>query len=276
MTDERGMADQREMADERATADQRGVAGGREMADQREMGGERGTVGQRGMAGQREMTDQGEVADQRRMADQREVVDERGTADQRGVAGGRRMADQREIVDERGTAGQRQVAGQRAMAGEGEMAGQGRIADQRRPLWIVTALLLGASAALWGSSRLPWAGDAPAALVPLALLALAGIAGVLATSGWARRAVGVVIVLAGVAASWTGVDGGFGHGFWARLVALLAALALVVAGVVLVRSGHRMPKLGGSYQTPAAARGSETPDKELWRALSEGQDPTVE
>ncbi|WP_341770900.1 Trp biosynthesis-associated membrane protein [Actinocrispum wychmicini] len=140
----------------------------------------------------------------------------------------------------------------------------------------MTALLLVGSAALWGSSRLSWGGGVPTSLVPLALLALAGIAGVLATSGWARRVVGGVVVLAGVAAGWAGLDGGLGHGLWARVVALLAALALVVAGVVLVRSGHRMPRLGARYQTPAAARANETPEKELWRALSEGQDPTME
>lgn len=95
----------------------------------------------------------------------------------------------------------------------------------RRPLWmIVTALLLGALA-LWGASRLTWfaefrdggvrgtvlyreTGEQQAtALVPLALLALAGVAGVIATGGWARRVLGVVLALAGVAAVWTGIDG---------------------------------------------------------------------
>jgi hypothetical protein len=119
-------------------------------------------------------------------------------------------------------------------------------------------------------------------LVPLALLALAGIAGVLATSGWARRVVGVLLALAGFAAGWTALDGAFNQGaapaagLLARGLGLLAALALLAAGVVLARSGHRMPKLGANYQTPAASKGNETPDKELWRALSEGKDPTVE
>jgi hypothetical protein len=146
----------------------------------------------------------------------------------------------------------------------------------RRPLWIVTVLLLAAAALLWGASRLPWGKDTPTAPVPLALLALAAIAGVLATSGWARPVVGVLVALAGVAAGWTAFDGGLAHGVGARVLALVGALVLLGAGALLVRSGHRMPKLGGSYQTPAAARGNETPDKELWRALSEGKDPTVE
>jgi hypothetical protein len=148
-------------------------------------------------------------------------------------------------------------------------------------------LLLASSVALWGSSKMEWAAKVPGAdrapaLVPLALLALAGIAGVLATSGWARRVVGMLLALAGLAAGWTGLDGAFGQGqttataLLARGLTVLAALAILGAGVMLVRSGHRMPKLGGSYQTPAAAKGDETPDKQLWRALSEGKDPTVE
>lgn len=95
----------------------------------------------------------------------------------------------------------------------------------RRPLWMmVVALLLGALA-LWGASKLTWyaefrdggvrgtvlyreTGEQRAtALVPLALLALAGVAGLIATGGWARRVLGVVLALAGVAAVWAGVAG---------------------------------------------------------------------
>jgi uncharacterized membrane protein (TIGR02234 family) len=83
---------------------------------------------------------------------------------------------------------------------------------------VVFALLVVASAALWGSSRLTWfatveqrpgggstvrvedgAQYAPA-LLALAVLALAGIAGVLATAGLPRRVVGVLLALAGVGA----------------------------------------------------------------------------
>jgi hypothetical protein len=114
-------------------------------------------------------------------------------------------------------------------------------------------------------------------LVPLALVSLAGIAGVLATSGWGRRAVGVLLTLTGLAAGWTAFNDVFqaGGALLARSVSGVAVLALLSAGVLLVRAGHRMPRLGGNYQTPAAAKGNETPEKELWRALSEGKDPTV-
>jgi hypothetical protein len=154
--------------------------------------------------------------------------------------------------------------------------------NPRRLLWIVTALLLGAAAGLWGSSRLAWSAgvtgaDRVPALVPLALLALAGIAGILATSGWPRRLVGVLLAFGGVAAGWSAFDQGESTvgGMFARALALLAGIVLIGAGWLLVRAGHRMPRLGSNYQTPAAAKAAEAPDKELWRALSEGNDPTV-
>jgi hypothetical protein len=159
-------------------------------------------------------------------------------------------------------------------------------AHARRPLWIVTALLLAGAAALWGSSRLNWStgvtgAEKVPALLPLALIYLAGIAGVLATSGWPRRVVGGLLALTGFAAGWLAVDGAFdqgqatGAGLLARGLALLAGIVVVGAGVVLARTGHRMPRLGASYQTPSAAKTGQTGDKELWSALTEGKDPTV-
>jgi hypothetical protein len=159
-------------------------------------------------------------------------------------------------------------------------------AQARRPLWIVAALLLGGAAVLWGSSRLDWSAgvtgaEKTPALLPLALIYLAGIAGALATSGWPRRVVGGLLALTGFAAGWLAVDGAFdqgqvtGAGLLARGLALLAGIVVVGAGVVLARSGHRMPRLGANYQTPAAAKAEQTGDKELWRALTEGKDPTV-
>lgn len=113
-------------------------------------------------------------------------------------------------------------------------------------------------------------------MIPLALLALAGIAGVLATSGWPRRIVGVLLALAGFAACWLAVNGAFaaGQALWGRVLALLAGLAVVVAGVLLVRAGHKMPRLGAKYDAPGKAKQPDG-EKELWSALSEGKDPTV-
>lgn len=137
-------------------------------------------------------------------------------------------------------------------------------------------LLPAGAAALWGSSRLSWDGTGGAerapALVPLAMLAVTGVAGVLATSGWPRRLVGLLLGLAGLAAGWVV----FSHGLWlSSSLALLGGILLVAAGFLLVRAGHRMPRLGARYEAPAAAKTGVDPEKDMWRALSEGDDPTV-
>jgi hypothetical protein len=170
---------------------------------------------------------------------------------------------------------------------------------------MILALLVLAALSLWLSSRLAWSwsrqptalhgmvidrrngGQVQPALVPLALLALASIAAILAVGGWPRRVVGVLVALVGVAAVWIGVSdlsGVFGarpsgyptgevlsgHG-----LALLAGVFLMVAGVLVVRAADRLPRLGANYETPRAARQVHDPDRELWHALSDGRDPTT-
>jgi uncharacterized membrane protein (TIGR02234 family) len=179
-----------------------------------------------------------------------------------------------------------------------------RPAPERRPLWIVVLLLLLGAGGLYLSSRLTWSSavtrtvlhgavrtdvtgsQASPALVPLALLALAAIAAALAVGGWPRRALGVLVALAGVAAialGVAGIGGVFGahpagyptsQSLFGHLLPILAGLLVIGAGVVLIRAADRMPRLGGNYQTPAAARKVRDPDTELWQALSHGDDPT--
>lgn len=174
-----------------------------------------------------------------------------------------------------------------------------------RPLWTVIGLLVLGAGALWLSSRLTWSwsreltplrgtvvvtqngGDVAAALVPLALVALAAVAAVLAIGGWWRRIIGALVGIAGLAAVWTGASGlpavftahpaGYpasqvviGHG-----LAVLAGLLLVAAAVLVIRNAGRLPRMGGNYQTPAVAKRRKDPDSELWQALSEGRDPTA-
>ena len=174
-----------------------------------------------------------------------------------------------------------------------------------RPLWTVIVLLVLGAVALWLASRLTWSwsreqtplrgtivvthggADVASALVPLALVALAAVAAVLAIGGWWRRVIGVLVGIAGAAAVWTGVadvgtvfaaqPDGYprsqvlaGHG-----LAVLAGLLLITAAVVVVRNATSLPRMGGGYQTPSVAKRRKDPDTELWQALSDGEDPTA-
>ncbi|MEV7548863.1 Trp biosynthesis-associated membrane protein [Amycolatopsis sp. NPDC089917] len=174
----------------------------------------------------------------------------------------------------------------------------------KRPLWIaVVGLLLGA-VALWGSSQLVWFAEfrdggvrgtivyteigstRAIALIPLALLALAGTAGLIATGGWPRRVLGVVLAVAGAAAVWIGVaDGpftGFADGLpvaqmlGARGLAILGGILVAAGGLAAIKGAGRMPRLGAKYSAPGAKkRAAKDPETELWEALSEGEDPTA-
>lgn len=163
------------------------------------------------------------------------------------------------------------------------------------------ALLLGA-AALWGSSRLVWTAtlrdagvrgmvldkqtgaEHSGALVPLAVLALAGVAGMIATGGWPRRILGVLLALAGAAACWTAVSGfafgGYPDGapvaaiYSGRGLALLGGILMILGGLLATRRAGTMPRLGAKYAAPGKRKTVRDPDTELWEALSEGEDPT--
>ncbi|WP_092532178.1 Trp biosynthesis-associated membrane protein [Amycolatopsis arida] len=167
---------------------------------------------------------------------------------------------------------------------------------------VVAALALGA-AALWGASRLTWLAEpraagvrgtvlhtedgaqAAVALVPLAVLALAGVAGMVATGGWPRRLLGAVLVLAGLAAAWIAVDGARTSGYpaGAPVGEMLAAHGLALVGGLLVAAGGalglrwagRMPRLGARYSAPGAKHRPADSDAHLWEALSDGEDPTI-
>lgn len=167
---------------------------------------------------------------------------------------------------------------------------------------IIVALLLGALA-LWGASRLAWfaefrdegvrgtvlyteSGEQRAtALVPLALLALAGVAGVIATGGWARRVLGVVLMLAGVAGVWSGVAGVRFGGYAAGLpvtemlagrgIAVLGGILVAFGGLAAIKGAGTARRLGARYAAPGAKKARRDPDIELWDALSEGEDPTA-
>jgi hypothetical protein len=171
-------------------------------------------------------------------------------------------------------------------------------------MWTVVLLLALGALVVWLASRLTWTwttqltplhgrtvvrqagSQVEPGLVALALLALAGIAAVLAIGGWFRRIVGGLVVVAGLAVLWIGVSGlpgvfgahPAGYPRWQVLgghaLALVGGLLLIAAGALVVRAAARLPKLGGSYQTPSAAKRAATSEAQLWQALSEGKDPT--
>nr|WP_281178492.1 Trp biosynthesis-associated membrane protein [Amycolatopsis jejuensis] len=182
------------------------------------------------------------------------------------------------------------------------MSEQPAPAAARRPLWtILLALLLGALA-LWGASRMVWFAEfrdeglrgtvlytengeqRATALVPLAILALAGVAGAVATGGWARRVLGIVLVAAGAAGVWSGLDGirfgGFAAGLpgtqivLGHLLAVLGGILVALGGLAAIRWAGTARRLGSRYAAPGARPARRDPDTELWEALSEGSDPT--
>ncbi|CAM04937.1 tryptophan-associated transmembrane protein [Saccharopolyspora erythraea NRRL 2338] len=197
-----------------------------------------------------------------------------------------------------------------------EQGSEGRPATSPRLLWSVVLLMLAAAAMLWGAGALVWVGQryrtplgqeltaGPAGsalrpeLVPLALATLAAIAAVLATGGWLRRLIGLLVLAEGGMLVWRAVDwhlggwfayagpkvppgsvpvGGFASNPAGPLLMSAAAALLVVAGALVVSRAGRMPAMGAKYSAPGEARReSRDPDRKLWDALDEGRDPTVD
>ncbi|MFF5988597.1 Trp biosynthesis-associated membrane protein [Prauserella flavalba] len=182
----------------------------------------------------------------------------------------------------------------------------------KRPLWIVVVALLLGAAALWGASGLTWI-DVPRGLtidgrladdlsggdlmtwpVPLALLALAAVAAVLAVRGVARRILGVLLVVVGALilylalngdaydVAWSGWAPGYDESagspertFWGPAAAVAGGVLVLLAGALLTWRGHRMPRMGAKYSAPGGRRAEKDTEKELWDALSDGEDPTT-
>jgi hypothetical protein len=146
---------------------------------------------------------------------------------------------------------------------------------------------------LVGSAVLP-------ALGPLAALALAAVAAVLATGGWARWLLGALLLAAAVppivavlrvadgrwltGAAMSGAElparsTAYGTAtvlFAGPALAAGGALLLAVAGVALGVRGHRMPRLGRRYQAPGGRpSGAVIPAGGFWERMDAGDDPTA-
>jgi Tryptophan-associated transmembrane protein (Trp_oprn_chp) len=116
------------------------------------------------------------------------------------------------------------------------------------------------------------------AVRPLALLALAGAAALLATKRWGRIAVGIVIVAAGLGSAVAAAVAKAPHGSenlpaW-RVVAIVAAAPVVLAGAAAAARGYRWSVMSARYDAPGARQRVQDPDVALWDALDRGDDPT--
>ncbi|MEK9663390.1 MAG: Trp biosynthesis-associated membrane protein [Candidatus Nanopelagicales bacterium] len=130
-------------------------------------------------------------------------------------------------------------------------------------------------------------------------VAIAGIAGLLATSGWGRRVVGGLLVVAGgiagvtaLAFALTDVAAGGGafveaalgsRGLGAAtqvsitawwLLGLLGGLAVLTTGMVALLLGGNLPTLSRRYDRGASTR-QATGHVAMWDALDRGEDPTI-
>jgi uncharacterized membrane protein (TIGR02234 family) len=147
-----------------------------------------------------------------------------------------------------------------------------------------------------------------AAPTAMGLVALAGAVAVIATRGAARRAVGVVIALAGAGILWrtTGAMSALStsrardlvraehptatsatalvriatHDGWA-IATIAAAVLILAAGLLVAGYGGRWTAMSSRYESPAAQADPEAvaarrarADTAMWAALDQGDDPT--
>jgi Tryptophan-associated transmembrane protein (Trp_oprn_chp) len=142
-------------------------------------------------------------------------------------------------------------------------------------LAVAAALLWGGSVTVWseggggrqtGGQLHPW-------LTGVALLALAGVAGVVATGGVVRRLVGALLALVGVGTAVAGAAGLAGATAGPLLV-VGAAAALLAVGVFVLAREPVLARLGTRYAASGDRRPEQDPDRAAWDAMDEGRDPT--
>lgn len=162
-----------------------------------------------------------------------------------------------------------------------------------RTLGLVCAGLVASAAALWGASEAVWqragttvggpagqlvdvtGAQARPSLGGVALLALAGIAGVVATGGPLRRVVGGLLALAGAAVAGAAVPSlGSTPAPW---LAVAGGVLLLAVGLVVLVRERRLPRLGARYAAGQVGGGRPAPtdpDRAAWQDLDAGRDPT--
>ncbi|WP_158228428.1 Trp biosynthesis-associated membrane protein [Pseudonocardia sp. MH-G8] len=156
----------------------------------------------------------------------------------------------------------------------------------------------GAPVALTGAQVAPWLGG-------VALLALAGIAGLVASGGVLRRVVGGLLALAGLGVLVFAVPALVTdpyasdapasalpqppHGSTvdelrhqptqrspAPLLPAAAGGLLLGVGVLVAVRERSLPRLGSRYAAPGERRVDQDPDRAAWQALDAGLDPTAD
>lgn len=201
-----------------------------------------------------------------------------------------------------------------------------------RTLGGVCVGLAASAALLWGTSALTWyavraavpgrgeqvvtfvGGQVTPLLAGVALLALAGVAAVVATAGMARRLIGVLLALAGGAVATVallgaaaapfatdrpaaalpqvppGASGGTDAGGTdtgalrgqptditaAPLLGVAGGVLLLATGVVVLVREPRLPRFGARYAAPGQRRVEVDPDRAAWQDLDAGRDPTAD
>ena len=140
---------------------------------------------------------------------------------------------------------------------------------------VTTSAAAGVSHVYAGSALTP-------VIRPLALVALAGAAALLATRRWGRVAVGVLLVAAGVGAgvaalvaSGPSLTGSVHQIAGWRAVTVAAAVMVTLAGLAAAVRGNRWSVMSARYDAPGTVRErAQDPDVALWEALDRGDDPT--
>jgi uncharacterized membrane protein (TIGR02234 family) len=143
-----------------------------------------------------------------------------------------------------------------------------------------------------GADLEPW-------VAGLAVVALAGTGALLATRGTVRRALGVLLTLAGLGVligaivGRAGLDRGTASPIW-PVACAAGGVVIAAGGVLAVRHGHLWPAMSSRYErTPAPRRPADreppTPTGDIsdspvgappdhraaWEALDRGDDPTT-
>ncbi len=169
--------------------------------------------------------------------------------------------------------------------------GLGVTAPSGRALGGVCLGLAVAAGLLWWASAVAWyrltppgrppvtvdGGAAQPSLTAVALLALAGIAAVVATAGLVRRALGGLLVLVGAAVAVLATLALLTPAVTAApLLAAAGGVLLAAVGVSVLLTEPRLARLGARYAASGTRAAAVDPDRAAWTALDEGRDPTTD